>query len=231
MSRIYANNVDADIRASLNVLIDNSTSVGQYKDAFVSLGYRLAERFMAEYQGSFDSRITVAVTAEDADYLAKGFIEKLEKSLDSKIFLACFWNDHTKESFTGRSIAPSISEYLQPGYQESSELIVIKSIISGSCVVKSNILALYDRMSNISKVHVVAPVVFNEAENLLKSEFPEELASKFDFTWFAKDSERKPDGEVVPGIGGQIYTRLGLKGKPHELNYMPQSVVSRLISA
>ena len=47
MSRIYANNVDADIRASLNVLIDNSTSVGQYKDAFVSLGYRLAERFMA----------------------------------------------------------------------------------------------------------------------------------------------------------------------------------------
>lgn len=230
MSRVYANNISADIRASLNLLADASTSIEQYKNTFISLGHSLAERFISEYEGVMDGCITVAATAEDADFLAKGFIDELEKKLGLKVFLACFWNDHTKESFTGKSIAPPVNEYLQPGYQESSELIVIKSIVSGSCVVKSNILALHDRMKKISKVHVATPVMFNEAESLLKSEFPEELSNKFDFTWFAKDYERKDDGEVVPGIGGQVYTRLGLKGKPHEFNYMPEAVVSRLMT-
>ncbi len=230
MNRIYASHIDTDIQESLNLLANVDTSVEQYKAAFVRLGHRLAQRFLDEHKDAIGDNITIAVTAEDADFLAKGFIDEFEKSSGKKAFLACFWNDHTKESLTGRSIAPPINEYLQPGYEDSSELIVIKSIISGSCVVRSNILALHERMKNMSKVHVAAPVMFSDAESTLKNEFPEELSEKFDFTWFAKDSERKDNGEVIPGIGGQVYNRLGLNGKPHELNYMPESVVSRLVA-
>jgi hypothetical protein len=231
MNRIYASHTDLNIRDSLSLLADNKTSVEQYKSAFINLGHRLAERFLEDHRGLLENDITIAVTAEDADFLAKGFIEEFENISGKKAFLACFWNDHTQEELTGRSIAPPINEYLQPGYEESSQLVVIKSIISGSCVVRSNILALHDRMKNMSSVHVAAPVMFSEAESTLKNEFPKELSDKFDFTWFAKDSERKKDGEVIPGIGGQIYERLGLQGKPHELNYMPEFVVSRLTAS
>ncbi|HAS8314473.1 TPA: hypothetical protein I7702_05840 [Vibrio vulnificus] len=230
MSRTYANDIDTDIQQNLELIADTETSVDQYKLAFVNLGQRLAERFISTHKEVLDADITIAVTAEDADFLAKGFIDRFEKISGKKAFLACFWNDHTTESLTGRSIAPPINEYLQPGFEDSSDLVVIKSIISGSCVVRSNILALHDRMKHMSKVHVAAPVMYENAESTLKGEFPLELSSKFDFTWFAKDSERKCDGEVIPGIGGQIYNRLGLNGKPHEMNYMPESVVSRLIA-
>lgn len=228
MNRVYASHIDTNIRDSLGLLADRKTSVEQYKNAFINLGHRLAQRFLKEHPSLVDHDITIAVTAEDADFLAKGFIEEFEKSSGRKAYLACFWNDHTQEELTGRSIAPPINEYLQPGYEVSTQLVVIKSIISGSCVVRSNILALYDRMQNMSNVHVAAPVMFKEAESTLKNEFPEEFADKFDFTWFAKDSERKQDGEVIPGIGGQIYDRLGLEAKPHEFNYMPEFVLSRL---
>lgn len=230
MKRIYSGYIDTNIQESLNLLIDVETSVEQYQDAFVNLGHRLAERFLNDNDGLIGHDITIAATAEDADFLAKGFIDEFEKVSGKKAYLACFWNDHTQEHLTGRTIAPPINEYLQPGYEENSELVVIKSIISGSCVVRSNILALHERMKNMSKVHVAAPVMFSDAECLLKNEFPVELSSKFDFTWFVKDSARKDNGEVIPGIGGQIYQRLGLNGKPHDLNYMPKSVVSRLIA-
>lgn len=230
MSRTYASNIDINIQESLRLLAEANTTVDQYKKTFINLGQYLAERFINEHKNSINDNITIAVTAEDADFLAKGFIDEFERVSGKKAYLACFWNDHTKESLTGRNIAPPINEYLQPGYENSSELVVIKSIISGSCVVRSNILALHDRMLNMSKVHVAAPVMFIDAEKTLKNEFPKEFSNKFDFIWFAKDSIRKEDGEVIPGIGGQIYNRLGLQGKPHELNYMPDFVVSRLMT-
>ena len=70
------------------------------------------------------------------------------------------------------------------------------------------------------------PSAGREAEGLVSGEFPAEVAAKFEFYSFAADGEKVGDN-VVPGIGGQVYERLGIG--PHEVKnrYSPMLVKER----
>ncbi|MCY1562230.1 hypothetical protein D9M68_995900 [compost metagenome] len=62
------------------------------------------------------------------------------------------------------------------------------------------------------------------SEEALRSEFPDEVSSKFEFIYFAIDAKKDETGEVIPGIGGQIYQLLGIGKQPAHNGYMPALV-------
>ncbi len=58
-------------------------------------------------------------------------------------------------------------------------------------------------------------------------EFPDEINSKFHFITFAIDDERV-NNEVIPGIGGMVYLRLGLGNMEEKNHYIPEMVLNKL---
>ena len=72
-------------------------------------------------------------------------------------------------------------------------------------------------------------VMYKDGIPNLRKEFPETIAQKFDFFTFAVDDERSENNEVIPGIGGMVYTRLGLGDMDSKNSYMPQIVLDRLL--
>ena len=74
----------------------------------------------------------------------------------------------------------------------------------------------------------MAPVMYKDGVPNLKSEFPESVNSKFEFLAFAIDEVRLENGEVVPGIGGMVYPRLGLGDIAAKNSYIPEIVMRRL---
>ncbi|WP_206669297.1 hypothetical protein [Microcystis aeruginosa] len=87
---------------------------------------------------------------------------------------------------------------------------------------------------NPNKILIVAPVMYINAEEKLKIEFKPKISNKFEFIYFAKDDQRTSDGEVIPGIGGSVYERLGFQGQDDKNTYIPELVRSRrarLVSA
>ena len=62
---------------------------------------------------------------------------------------------------------------------------------------------------------------------MLRKEFPEVISSKFRFLTFAVDDEKK-GSEVLPGIGGWVYPRLGLGGMAEKNSYIPKMVLERI---
>jgi hypothetical protein len=69
--------------------------------------------------------------------------------------------------------------------------------------------------------------MYYNAEDKLKSEFEKDIYDKFQFFYFAKDDERTSQGEVIPGIGGMVYDRLGFQGQEEKNRYIPEIVKSR----
>ncbi len=66
------------------------------------------------------------------------------------------------------------------------------------------------------------------AEQRLAKELPPDLVARFKFLTFAKDTEKTDDGNVVPGIGGEIYERLGLGDETEKNRIMPRLVRTNL---
>ncbi|KPY57620.1 hypothetical protein [Pseudomonas amygdali] len=160
----------------------------------------------------------LASTAEDADYLTKGIYDTLKA--DHLIKAAVFWNNHY--NVAGGSIAPVVHKFLEPGYETSNTLVIAKAVISGSCVVRTNILELIEQI-DVEKIYIVSPVMHEESEQALREEFSAAVADKFVFVYFVKDS-LKEEGVIVPGIGGEIYGLLGLADQPARMGFMPQLV-------
>lgn len=69
--------------------------------------------------------------------------------------------------------------------------------------------------------------MYHNAEQKLTSEFEKDIYDKFQFFYFAKDDERTSEGEVIPGIGGSVYERLGFQGQEDKNKYIPEIVKSR----
>lgn len=190
----------------------------EYRETMLDLGGILGTAVNREIPKHH--RCLVVSTAEDADYLSLGVIQSLDK--DHETLAAVFWNNYVR--IEGGPIAPIIHKYLQPGYEDSEYLVIVKSIISTSCVVRTNILALIETVM-AKKIYIVAPVMFAGAEQSLRDEFPENISSRFQFIFFATDYVRNEStGDVVPGIGGQIYQRLGLEDQPARVGYIPELV-------
>lgn len=228
--RSYSNIAVPAARAALQDLLDNSHSkdVTGYRKAMYTLGRLLGEALSQRSSLAKAKTVLVVSTAEDADFLASGVVSALNDSHD--IRYAVFWNHHHTLTDDER-VAPVVNSYYQEGYEDADALVIVKSVISGSCVVKTNLLRLMSHNENLMEnVHVASPVMHVDAAKKLKSEFPTSIAEKFDFAYFALDS-RKLGGDVKPGIGGQVYQLLGLDDQPAKTGYVPELIKRQFSSA
>ena len=205
-------------KQALNILRTPNVAVPDYQQAMRVLGQTLGRIIPV------DGQTLVVSTSEDADYLAKGCIESL-KTREVTYKLAVFWNHHYTLP-NGESVAPILNRYLQPGYERCTRII----LISGSCVIRTNLLALLASMPEPKNIAVAAPVMYYKGEESLRREFPPAIADKFTFYTFAIDYARDEKGNVLDGIGGDVYPHLGLADQPVRTGkpYMPQLVTDAL---
>lgn len=216
----------AVIKVSLEALADKSTSVDEYRKAFRVLGEELGKVLAYEYKSTPAAKTMLVCASEDADWLATG-VElgfgrgELKKSV--------YWSSrevvHTNEDGSKVEISP-----IEKAYEESIEccelLVIVKSIISTSCVVKTQLTRLIGKISP-KQIAILAPVMYKDGIPNLMREFPEEINRKFHFITFAIDDERK-GSEVIPGIGGMVYPRLGLVDIETKNRYIPEMVLKKM---
>ncbi|QFT86674.1 hypothetical protein FIU88_17145 [Halomonas sp. THAF12] len=221
--RSYSDIAEPAARAALQDLLyaSDSSDIQGYQTAMYTLGRLLGGALSQRKSLESAKTVLVVSTAEDADFLTSGVMAALRDSHDVRY--AVFWNNHSALS-NSESIAPVVNSYYQEGYEDADALVIVKSVISGSCVVKTNLLRLMSQNANLlQNVHVASPVMHVDAEDKLKSEFPISISEKFDFAYFALDHQ-KAGREVYPGIGGQVYQLLGLKDQPAKTGYVPELI-------
>jgi hypothetical protein len=225
MTRLYSDICNQDVQKLLETLANKNVNSDQYKETMTKLGSNLG-KFLVSKINNKNPDIYLACTVEDADFLAKGILSKLENYYHN-IGFACFWNKRFSPfEIEDLKVAPILKKYQEPAHEQVQYLIVIKSIISGACVVRTNLVNLIQKIEP-EKIFIVAPVIYKNAEQKLKDEFDENIYSKFEFFYFAKDDERTQEGEVIPGIGGNVYLRLGFEGQDNKNEYIPEIVKKR----
>jgi hypothetical protein len=217
---------EAIIRASLNALADKNTGISEYQEAFRQLGIELGKVLALDYKTIPANQTMLVCASEDADWLASGVetglgIGELKKSV--------YWSSreivHVNEDGSKVEISP-IEKAYEEVIDNCSLLIIVKSIISTSCVVKTQLTRLIGRLSP-QVIAIVAPVMYKDGMPNLMHEFPDEINSKFRFVTFAIDDERV-GSEVIPGVGGMVYPRLGLGDMEAKNHYIPKMVLSKL---
>ena len=214
------------IRKSLDALADKTTGVEAYRNAFETLGVELG-RILAQKVGDVLAKETMLVCAsEDADWLAKGVENGFGKG---ELPVSIYWSTrntvYQSEDGEKIEISPIIKAYEEP-IAKCRLLVIVKSIISSSCVVKTQLTRLIDRI-HPEMIVIMAPVMYKDAQPNLLKEFPEEISNKFHFLQFAVDEDRQGN-EVIPGIGGMVYPRLGLGDINKKNQYIPHMVRMRM---
>ena len=217
---------EAVIRASLEALADKTTDVEEYRKAFHMLGEELGKVLFHEYKAIPAEHTMLVCASEDADWLATGVESGFGRGELKK---SVYWSSrevvHTNEDGSKVEISP-----IEKAYEESIEccelLVIVKSIISTSCVVKTQLTRLIGKISP-RQIAILAPVMYKDGIPNLMREFPEEINSRFKFVTFAIDDERV-GSEVVPGIGGMVYPRLGLMDIETKNHYIPEMVLRKM---
>lgn len=214
------------IRKSLDALADKTTGVEAYRNAFETLGVELG-RILAQKVGDVLAKETMLVCAsEDADWLAKGVENGFGKG---ELPVSIYWSTrntvYQSENGEKIEISPIIKAYEEP-IAKCRLLVIVKSIISSSCVVKTQLTRLIDRI-HPEMIVIMAPVMYKDAQPNLLKEFPEEISNKLHFLQFAVDEDRQGN-EVIPGIGGMVYPRLGLGDINKKNQYIPHMVRMRM---
>lgn len=226
MTRNFSDLIDETAKSHLNTLANKNNPPELYRQTMKQIGEKLGEK-ISNIILDKKSKLYLACTVEDADFLAQGILSYLENHHFSSIGFACFWNKRfCPFDIPDLKIAPILKKYQEPELDNIDHLIVVKSIISGACVVRTNLVNLIQKI-NPNKIFIVAPVMYYTAEEKLKNEFEQEVYEKFEFIYFAQDDERTSKGEVVPGIGGSVYERLGFDGQDEKNKYIPKIVKSR----
>lgn len=224
MTRKYSSLVNDRIRSLLNTLTDKSIETQLYQETMTKLGMSLGNALLTKIDK--EKSVYLASTVEDADFLARGVLNQLENHLDSVAF-ACFWNQRFSPfEIEDLKVAPILKKYQEPTESKVDYLIVIKSIISGACVVKTNLINLIQKITP-DTIFIVAPVMYHKSQEKLINEFEKDIYEKLEFLYFAEDDERTQEGEVIPGIGGMVYERLGFKGQEDKNRYIPEIVKER----
>lgn len=203
---------------------DNNVSSDEYRDAFYSIGKELAATINRTIPELGQSTM-LACASEDADWLAKGLLDGFS---NVNTALAVFWND--RNVFPDNKdivFSPIVKSYIED-IERCQTLIIVKSIIVSSCVVKTQLTRLIGEI-NPERIIIASPVMYKDSEQNLMNEFPREISDKFIFIPFAVDDSINENGEVVPGIGGMVYTRLGLGNVHLKKKYVPEIVKQRRI--
>lgn len=217
---------EAIIRDSLNAIANKKTDVYEYREAFRLLGVELGKVLALKYKFIPANEIMLVCASEDADWLANGVEAGFGKGELKK---SVYWSSrevvHINEDGSKVEISPIEKAYEEVIY-DCQLLIIVKSIISTSCVVKTQLNRLIYRISP-KRIAIVAPVMYKDGVPNLMQEFPEEINRKFHFITFAIDDERE-GSEVVPGVGGKVYPRLGLGNMEEKNHYIPKMVLSKL---
>ena len=228
--RRFKNLQNADeqlVRCMLDKLADKSTGVDDYRDAFNKLGVELGKVLASEIDGISSEEIMLVCASEDADWLAAGVESGIGKGdLKKSVYWSTRENVYKDENGGTLEISPIVKAYEEP-IENCRLLVVVKSVISSSCVVKTQLTRLIGNI-NPERIVIMAPVMYKDGVPNLMSEFPESVNSKFEFLAFAIDEDRLENGEVVPGIGGMVYPRLGLGDIAAKNSYIPETVMRRL---
>jgi hypothetical protein len=218
--RTYSDNVNPanrDLVDSLFALDAPETS--EYQIGMQRLGNELGTLLIGEIpQGT--EHVCVACTVEDADFLARGIIDALESNQRKfQVSLACFWNEKSIDvcDMEDFDIAPILKSYKEPT-EAKSVLVVAKSIISGGCVVATNIINLLDEL-NPSEIFIAAPVMVAGSKHRLEVHFSTEILDRFKYVTFALQTDR--------GEGKSIYERYGWSGSEDKNMYLPKLVRER----
>lgn len=228
MSREYTQFAGAKEKALLNALADKNSGVDSYRQSMYQLGESLGNVVLSQIVKNSDSAY-LACTAEDADFLAKGILRQLESNI-AKVTLACFWNKRFKPfGISDLQVAPILKRYLEPSESQIDNLIIVKSIISGACVVRTNLNDMIERISP-QQIFIVAPVIYTGAEERLQQGFPEYVYNKFRYVYLAEDDEKTSEGIIVPGIGGEVYDRLGFGSQDDKNRSTPELVKQRRLT-
>ena len=185
--RTFATYSNPNVKGLLQRLTDR-VPPPEYRQTMLELGNELAEVVAGALAPG--SSILLICTNEDADFLARGVLETLQARGFGNIALACFWNERRQVT---SGVAPTldsasiIRRYVEP-VGEVDAFVVVKSAISGACVVRTNITELvYDK--HPKRIFVVAPVMYSEARAGLEAEFEPAIAQVFEYVWFAQDDE------------------------------------------
>ena len=214
------------IKASLEALADKTTSVEEYRKSFRVLGEKLGKILANEYKAIPAEHTMLVCASEDADWLATGVESGFGKGELKK---SVYWSSrevvYTNEDGSKVEISPIEKAYEEP-IDDCQLLVIVKSIISTSCVVKTQLTRLIGKISP-KQIAILAPVMYKDDIPNLMREFPEEISRKFHFVTFAIDDERK-GSEVIPGIGGMVYPRLGLVDIETKNHYIPEMVLRKL---
>ncbi len=217
---------EAVIRASLEALTDKTTGVEEYRNAFRVLGEELGKVLAYEYKAIPAEHIMLVCASEDADWLATGVESGFGKGELKK---SVYWSSrevvHINEDGSKVEISPIEKAYEEP-IDDCQLLVIVKSIISTSCVVKTQLTRLIGKISP-KQIAILAPVMYKDGIPNLIREFPKEISNRFHFVTFAIDDERV-DSEVIPGIGGMVYPRLGLEDIETKNHYIPEMVVRKI---
>ncbi len=228
MSRTFTSFAEQDpaVKTLVNQLPQLVDDVPTYRQHMLEIGRHLADSLFPQLMAAEPKDICVICTVEDADFLARGLIEKLEaRHLGNQTHLICMWNARAKVQ--GVSISPVLRSYEESFDKDNAVFIIVKSIISGACVVKTNLTkAISD--NNPKRIFIASPVMLQGAELRLQAEFPVDISTKFEFVSYATDSEKSADGEeVIPGVGGSVYERLGFRDERDKNRYVPNIVRER----
>lgn len=208
----------------MHILSNPATSIEVYRDSFYQLGRSLGV-FLNRQTSNEYGETMLACASEDADWLAHGVLDTISQK---HVSLAVFWNERiTLDNKTNIEYAPIVKSYIEP-IENCQTLILVKSIISTSCVVKTQLTRLVNKI-NPQEIFIVSPVMYKDAASSLQREFPKSISSKFRFLTFAIDTVRDAKGCILPGIGGMVYPKLGLGGDSHDKNkYIPDLVKERV---
>lgn len=204
----------------------------QYREVMTALGVQLAEALEKELGDSaWSGDVCIACTVEDADFLAKGILTRMESDYAGttcRIKFACFWNENSHAPYGGGKdleIAPILKAYEEP-VSSDFYLIMVKSIVSGACVVSTNIARMISEVKP-KRIFIAAPVMLKDAESRLAANFNREIAEQFELITFRIDDQKTPDGAVLPGIGGEVYKRYGFADSVQKNLYVPEIVKER----
>ncbi len=222
--RTYSEVVTPQVIDYLDTLLASKGDTGRYRQAMYRLGGALGEQLSSSLASL--SSICVVSTAEDADYLTRGLLEVLDRLPDLNVALVCFWHDRWKVGTEGISVAPITRRYVEPKSKGRVDaVVVLKSIIATSCVVRTDLTEIL-ASTQPDHIFIVAPVAYARSRTSLESEFGPDISEKFDYLYFAEDSEMDSSGTVLPGIGGNVYELLGVQ-PDRERSYGPNLIKER----